>query len=215
MPSYPGQKLDSIDRFIGIARDIANNPVLAMPQHRAMAEDLYQIANKLLIANENMVRWLNRFLYFDFRDADARAKFLELIQDYRGARAGSVFHNMKWNCGDIWLIYQRHIAGNIDAMFQEDRQSAEEAKHAFDDLSNADEGMVTFIYNTVVGNIEGFIHDAEHHIDRSDVNLAETRRLAFKVASAELSKRLERFAGELADLVLQYARLAERPVTLT
>ena len=60
---YPDaqQALDSIDRFIGVAK-IANHPILSMPEYRAASNDLYQIAQKLLIANENMSRWLNRFL---------------------------------------------------------------------------------------------------------------------------------------------------------
>ena len=65
MYSDAQQALDSIDRFIGVA-EIANLPILGMPEYRAAANDLYQIAQKLLIANENMSRWLNRFLYFDF-----------------------------------------------------------------------------------------------------------------------------------------------------
>jgi hypothetical protein len=75
--------------------------------------------------------------------------------------------------------------------------------------------MVDFIHYTVVANIDAFIHDAEQSVDRSDFDEAEARRLAFKTVSAPLSARLERFAGELSDLILQYARIAERPVTLT
>lgn len=74
--------------------------------------------------------------------------------------------------------------------------------------------MVAFIYDTVVGGIDEFVQDAEQHVNRSDLNSAEARRLEFKVASAELSERLERLASGLADLVLQYARLAGRPVTV-
>jgi hypothetical protein len=59
--SYPA--LDSVDRFIRVAGDMAKLPILAMPQYRTAAYDLYQIAQKLLAANEVMARWLNRFLY--------------------------------------------------------------------------------------------------------------------------------------------------------
>ena len=51
-------------------------------------------------------------------------------------------------------------------------------------------------------------------IDGSDLNGAEKRRLV-KVASARLSERLERFESGLSDLVLRYARLANRPVMLS
>lgn len=215
VPMYPNahQALDSIDRFIGVA-EIANLPILAMPEYRAAADDLYQIAQKLLVANENMSRWLNRFLYFDFRAPDARGRFLDLVQNYQTTKAGPGFRDMKFSCGDISIIYQRNIAGKIVEMFPQDEQAVEEARRVFIDLGNADQDMVAFIYDTVVGHIDKFISDAEHDVDRSDLNSAEARRLQFKVATAKLSERLERLAGGLSDLVLQYARLAKRPVTL-
>ena len=122
---------------------------------------------------------------------------------------------MKFSCGDIWVIYQRNIAGQIAGMFPLDPAAGEEARQAISDLGSADADMVAFIYDTVVTAIDEFVRDAEEHVDRSDLNAAEARRLAFKVASAQLSERLERLASGLSDLVLRYARLAERPVTLT
>ncbi len=207
--------LDSVDHFIRVAGDIAKIPILAMPQYRAAADDLYQIAQKLLVANENMARWLNRFLLFDFRDPNARSRFLELVNDYRSTKAGPGFRDMKFSCGDIFIIYDRNIAGKIADIFPEDQQAGAEARRAFTDLGSADTDMVAFIYDTVVADIDKFIRDTEQSVDRSDFDSAEARRLAFKVASAPLTERLERFAGELSDLVLQYARIAERPVTLT
>ncbi len=126
---YPDaqQALDSIDRFIGVA-EIANLPILSMPEYRAAANDLYQIAQKLLIANENMSRWLNRFLYFDFRAPDARAQFLNLVQDYRTTKAGRGFRDMKFSCGDIFIIYQQNIEGKIVEMFPQDDRAANEAR---------------------------------------------------------------------------------------
>jgi hypothetical protein len=206
--------LDSIDRFVSVGGEIAKVPILAMPQYRAAAEDLYEIAQKLLVANENMARWLNRFLQFDFRAPDARGRFLDLVQDYRTTKAGPGFRDMKFSCGDIGIIYHRNIATKIAEMFPQDRQAGVEAEQAFIALSTADDDMVVFIYDTVVGDIDAFVSDAERYVDRSDLNGAEARRLQFKVAAAALSERLERLGSGLSDLVLQYARLAERPVTL-
>jgi hypothetical protein len=206
--------LDSVDRFVKVGDAIAKIPILAMPEYRGAAEDLYQIAQKLLVANENMARWLNRFLYFDFRAADSREQFLNLVLDYRTTKTGPGFQEMKFRCGDIGLIYEENIAGKIDEMFSHDRQAGEEARHAFWDLSNADEDMVAFIYEKVIGDIDRFVSDAERHVNNSQANLAEARRLQFKVDSADLSERLERLGGALSDLVLQYARVAKRSVTL-
>jgi hypothetical protein len=210
MSSNADEALDSIDRFIGVA-EIANLEILAMPEYRAAVNDLYQIAQKLLVANENMTRWLNRFLYFDFRAPDAREQFMELVKDYRTTKAGGGLREMKFNCGDIWIIYQRSIADKVAAMFP---QQVERVREVFLELGDADLDMVAFIYETVVGGIDSFVSDAEQHVDLSELNGAEERRLKFKVDSAKLSERLERFGSGLSDLVLQYARLAQRPVTL-
>jgi hypothetical protein len=214
MLSYAESALDGIDRMVTVGREIAKVPALAMPQYRAAVEDLYQIAQKLLLANENMARWLNRFLQFDFRAPDARGRFLELVGEYRTTRTGPGFESMKWSCHDIGIIYRRNIETKIPEMFPKDHQAAEEAQRAFNYIINADDDMVAFIYETVVGEIDRFVSDAEHHVDRSDLNFAEERRLQFKVAAAPISERLERLGGGLSDLVLQCARLAERPVTL-
>jgi hypothetical protein len=69
--------LDSIDEFIKVGREMARVPLLMMPEYRVAAEGLYEIAQKLLDANENMARWLNRFLLFDFQTSDARARARE------------------------------------------------------------------------------------------------------------------------------------------
>ena len=72
MPLDDTHALDSIDRYIEVAAGMATLPILSEPAYRPAAEDLYQITDKLLVANENMARWLNLFLQFDFRQADAR-----------------------------------------------------------------------------------------------------------------------------------------------
>jgi hypothetical protein len=206
--------LDSVDHFVSVGVEIAKVPILAQPQYRPAAEDLYQIAQKLLVANENMARWLNRFLQFDFRAPDARGRFLDLVQEYRTTKAGPGFRSMKFSCGDIGIIYQRNIAIRIAEMFPQDRQAGMDAHEAFLALSNADDDMVAFIYDTVVGALDRFVADTERDIDRSDLNAAEAGRLEFKVAAAALTERLERLGSGLSVLVLEYARLAQRPVTL-
>lgn len=87
--SHPA--LDSIDQFIRVGGEMAKVPILANPQYRSAAEDLYQIARQLLNANENMARWLNHFLLFDFRDTNARAHFFDLVKEYRAKKAGGGF----------------------------------------------------------------------------------------------------------------------------
>lgn len=208
------QALDSVDEFILVAKGITTLPILAHQEYREAAESLYQITQKVLLANENLARWLNRFLQFDFRVPGARGLFLALIGEYRTARSGGELRAMKFNCGEVRWIYDNKIAPRIGDLYPHDSRLGDQARLTFEALGNADDDMVAFIYDTVIGGIDAFLHDAEPAVDRSDLNSAEAKRLSFKVASAEMSERLERLAGGLSDLVLEYARLAQRPVTL-
>ena len=214
MPLEAREALDRIDRFIQVASSIARLPLLQKAEYRPAAEDLYLIAQKLLVSNENMARWLNLFLQFDFRQADARGQFMNLAGSYATAKSGQAFHDMKFNCGDSGMIYYRNIDAKVPQMYAEDRKAADAARVAFADLSNADNDMVAFIYDTVVSGIDGLVDRTEAHLENSDVNAAEAERLRFKVDTRDLSARLIRFANELSDLVLTFAGLARRPVTL-
>lgn len=99
-------------------------------------------------------------------------------------------------------------------MFQRDPAACDRAREAFEKLGDADQELVNFIYQTVLEGIDRFLSDAEVAVDRSDHNEAERRRLSFKAESAVLSERLERLGGGLSELILRYAQLARRPVTL-
>ena len=120
---------------------------------------------------------------------------------------------MKFSCGDIDLIYEQKIKGRMDELFVQDKAARDEAESAFIDLGHADTNMVAFIHDQVIESIDAFILDVKS--DANNLNRAESRRLDFNVASSDLSERLVRFGSQLSDLVLQYARLAGRSVTLT
>lgn len=99
-------------------------------------------------------------MYFDFKASNAREQFFTLVKDYRSAKSGPAFRaDMKWPCGDIRYIYDVRIADKIAGMFPQDERAGEEARQAFYGLGSADEDMVAFIYDTVVGSIDKFIDD--------------------------------------------------------
>jgi hypothetical protein len=205
--------LDSVDHFIKVASDISKVRLLTDPQYKEeIAGSLYEICQRLLDANGNMVRWLNRFLFFDFHGKNSSERFGDLAREYNDAKATSELHEMKFRCGDIRIIYERDIKGRTDDLFAGDQAAGDEARDAFTELGRADNSMVQFIHDEIVDNIDAFIEDVQH---AHNLNLAERRRLVFNVTSSDLSKRLVRFATELSDLVLQYATIAGRPVTLT
>jgi hypothetical protein len=55
---------------------------------------------------------------------------------------------------------------------------------------------------------------AEQNVERGAMNDAEEARLQFKAESREVTERLEKFSGELSDLVILFAGIARVPVTL-
>src|SRR5438034_8112757 len=113
-PSTDSQRaLETIDRFIKVAGEIAELPILREPEFRAAADALYRIAQLLLQANENLARWLHLFLQFNFHGDDARQRFLDLVGRYRTAKAGGELREMKFRCGDILMIYDEHVAGRM------------------------------------------------------------------------------------------------------
>ena len=44
-----------------IGKEISKLPALILPQYQLAATDLYKICQKLLMANENLSRWMHRF----------------------------------------------------------------------------------------------------------------------------------------------------------
>lgn len=210
-----GRELDAISAFVA-----ASGRLLARlrelpdgPEVRAVADGLYEVSRKLLTANENLAGWRYRFLRFNFRGDDAVGRFLALVEEYYTRRTGEDFHELKYRCGDISVIYERNVEKALgDVLGDVDLRA--EVQTALDELGASDGGMVRYIYDTVLGEIETFVRTAEPFVDDNDLNGAEGARLAFKARSAEQSVRLEKLGNELSDLVVHYAALARRPVEL-
>ena len=53
MPSIKSS-FEIFDKFTSIAKEIAKLPALVLPKYQAAAQDMYQICQKLLTANENL-----------------------------------------------------------------------------------------------------------------------------------------------------------------
>jgi hypothetical protein len=205
--------LGTINQFIRLANELAKLPALTQPQYRNAARSLYQICQMLLEANENMARWLYRFLYFDFEQEDAGRKFTELVGQYKTMKTGPELSQLKFRCGDIGYIYYEEIESKLGRWFTRQRR-LQEAETIFAELSNADAAMVDFISDEVIEQLDAFVSEVERHIQAKDMNAAEESRLRYKAESREVTERLEKFSGELADLVIHFANIARTPVTL-
>jgi hypothetical protein len=206
--------LDAVDKFVKLGNELTKLPALFLPQYRAAATGLYQICQKLLIANENLARWLYNFQYFDFTKPDAKSQFLDLSKKYSTMKAGAERRDLKFRCGDISLIYQKEIASKMGGWFT-NQQRITDAAEVFHGLSEADNAMVEFIDEEILSQLDKFEAEADALLQSNDVNGAEAARLRFKAGTREMGRRLEEFSGELSDLVLQFARIAGVPVTLT
>ena len=188
---------------------------MTAPRYTHAAQGLADVVRLLLDANENMARWLNQFTYFDLRAENARTRFLDLAAEYNTAKAGPRLREMKWPCGDIRRIYKQHIRPSMSDLLVQTESVSVRLDKAFSELGTADDDMVAFIYDTVVGGIDRFLREAEPAVDAGDIDTAERARLEFKVRARQLSERLERLSGGLAELRLQYSSLAGIAVTLS
>ncbi len=207
--------LDDIDAFIHTAHELAALEILAEAEFRPAVSALCDVAQELMSANEYMAGWLNRFVYFDFRQDAAQGRFKELLKEYETTKSSPRgFNRMKFRCSEIWVIYQRDIDATLGELPAENQDLAEEVRRVCYGLGESDDRMVAFIYEQLLTSIDAFCASAEASLNRSDLNGAETARLQFSVASKDLSTRLVRFANDLSDLVLTYARIAQRPVIM-
>lgn len=206
--------LGVIDSFIGVAKDMAKLPSLVLPQYRDAARDMYQISQKLLTANENLSRWMHRFLYFDFRHDDARTKFLDTVAEYKTMKTGPEYPQLKYSCGDIGHIYYRNIDSKLGNLFTR-RPKREQVEGVFYSLSEADAEMVAFIYDYAMARLDDFVNEAEADVNSGAMDAAEGARLRAKIDLGPVTRRLEVFSEELSDLVLQFAQIAREPVTLS
>jgi hypothetical protein len=215
-PLTPVVALEGLDKFISVAKELAKLPALVLPQYRPAARDLYEISQKLLAANETLSRWLYLFLYFDFRHVEARSRFLDLVRDYRTMKQGPEFNQLKFSCGDISMIYSRNLTSTIGRWIT-NQAKLEEAEGIFATLADADRDMVRFTYDYVVEKLDDAVGRMETHVNvgpMGQMDAAEAARLEFKAEMAETTKRLEKFSGELTDLVIRFASIAQEPVTL-
>jgi hypothetical protein len=205
--------LDVLKEFIGVANELAKLPALLLPQYQPAARDLYEICQKLLKANESLSRWLYGFLYFDFRQQDAHTKFLALARDYETMKQGPEFKQLKFSCADIRAVFDRDIGLKLGNWLS-NQAKLEEAREAFAAVSAGDRSMVDFIYCYMVPGLDSAVERMEQCVDSGAMDAAEAARLQIKAEMGKVTQLLEKFTGELSDLVILFAGIAHVPVTL-
>jgi predicted Zn-dependent protease with MMP-like domain len=138
---------------------------------------------------------------------------LTALQECKTIKSGPDFQQLKLSCSDIGQIYYRNIASKLGNWLTS-QQKLEEVEGIFAALTDADRDMVAFTYDHVVARLDDFVRQAEKDVERGAMNDAEEARLQFKAESREVTERLEKFSGELPDLVILFAGIARVPVTL-
>jgi histone H3/H4 len=196
--------LQTIDQFIKISKDVVKLPSLVMADSKGAANDFVEICQKILQGNENVVRWFNEFLYFDFTATNAVKQFVKLKTEYEALKTGFGYQKLKFDCGEIQNIYHKRISSKLGEWFQ--RKKLSEAKKVFDELTTADAEMVSFVFKEVFGKLSEFANKAEKLlVDKEDIRKAEKLRLEFKVKTGDMVHKLQGFSNELAELVLKFS----------
>ena len=126
---------------------------------------------------------------------------------------GPEYQQLKFSCSDIGGVYYQHISSKIVDWFS-CKQKKEEVEGIFASLTDADRDMVSFTYDEVIDRLDNFLTKVEQHVDSGVLDNAEEDRLKFKVDSKDITEALEKFSGELSDLVIKFAQIARVPVTI-
>jgi hypothetical protein len=74
--------------------------------------------------------------------------------------------------------------------------------------------MFSFNYDEVINRLDSFLTLVDQHVDSGVLNDAEEYRLKFKVDSKNITEAVEKFSGELSDLVIKFTQIARVPVTI-
>ena len=161
-----------------------------------------------------MARVKKTSYYLEELRSKGYGRYHELLNLYdKSMKSGQEYQLLKFSCSDIGAIYLKNIEKKIGE-FIENETKRVHVKNIFDSLVHADNDMVAFTYEYVMGKLDKFVDKAEQNVDSGDMDSAEQDRLKFKAEFKDVTDRLEKFSGELADLVIQFAGMAQIPVTL-
>ena len=199
--------------FITIGKELAGLSDLVRPTYRSCAADLYLICKKLLEANENIVRWFNKFLYFDFTSPNASFEFKKAAADYDTMKRGHELRKLKFSCTDIENIYQKNIGKKIGSWFS-NKKKVLKAQSIFSNLSSSDGQMILFLEDTLIPLLDKFVLKMEVSVSKKNFNAAERTRLKFRKESKPLVDLISDFNDELTELVITFAKMSNTPITL-
>jgi|CXWL01.1.fsa_nt_gi hypothetical protein len=195
--------LGAVEKLIKLLKPLIG---IAIPDFHAASHGFETVCKKLLDANENLTRWITRFRDFDFTQPEAGKKLLELAGEYRALKTGRRYQELKFDCGEIEMIFFTQIRGKLKDIFAGDKLN--EAQAIFEQLSVADAGLVNFVHTVIFENLDTICEASEAAVNKGDFDAAEEARLQFKVRSGVMFRRLEVIASELSELVLDFKRLA-------
>jgi hypothetical protein len=207
--------LEAVTAFVRLGKELAGLKELLLPQYRDAAADLYKVSRLILDANRTTAGWLSRFRHLDFRAPGAHGQFLNTLIEFDQFLAGNGAQEMKFSCSDIDLIYRKHIKGSLSGWFGLGSRKEKRVADIFARLSDADDEIGEFIDTVVLPALKDFRRDVGGAVNAADLDRAEQIRLEFVSGTEPLAETLERFAGQLSDLVRAFARLANVPVTLS
>lgn len=202
--------LGAVEKLIDLLKPLIG---FAIPDFRACARGFEAICKKLLDANENVARWINRFRDFDVTHPNVVEEFRQLAADYRSLKTGRRYQELKFDCREIATIYDNQVEGKLREIFAGSK--LEEARELFKQLGNADAALVQFVHMVIFERLDAICHDLETAIDTGDFEAAEVARLGFKIHANDLLARLQTIGTELADLVLEFKRLASQSARAT
>lgn len=198
------EALDTSEKLVQLLRGLAG---VVRPEYLEAVPDLQEVCKKLLDANESLVRWISSFRDFDIKAPEATERFKKLAANYKALKTGKRYKELKFDCGEIQMIYQLRLHGKLRDIFSGEK--LQKAERVFEKLSTADAELVRFVHMDIFGQLDSIRARMEAALNNHDSAAAETARLEFKVSSDPLIRRLQNIGDRLADLILEYQNIAQ------
>ncbi len=146
--------LQIYDRFISVGNKLVS---VLTPQYKPAAKALFKITDLLLLANQNLLKWIHEFELFDF-DTEKEKTFKELAAKFSEFRNGPEYDLIITHCTQIGAIYKENLEGIIRHFMTKDKNKFGDAGKIFLDLIHSDDAAVKFV-EKIMKNLESSIED--------------------------------------------------------
>lgn len=191
--------IEMIQSLVDLLKSIKESII---PNYKETSKDLQEVLERIISANEKLLKWIYKFTDFDFEQENAKKVYHEFYHSYQAIKQGKRYYELKFNCAEIDSIYNSRIKGKLGNFFA--GHKLKKAEKIFHDLSVADAHMVNYLLTTVFDGLDGSTSIIKGHIDNGEMEKAETEKLRLKSRMNPTISELQKINSEMTNLILTF-----------